>query len=131
MVGRLVDGGTPQPSQTPSLPHSRIAQPRSPDAKTPRPCDCGRKSQNFTFTKKNPGLPRPEKELKGFKKVFLKAGETQTVSIPLNRGAFAFYDPAKKGWVAEKDSFEILIGSSSRDIRLRDNFNPAQALAFK
>ena len=80
---------------------------------------------------KNPGLPRPEKELKGFKKVFLNAGEMETVSIPLGRGAFAFYDPAKSGWVAEKDSFEILIGSSSRDIRLRGNFNLTQALAFK
>ena len=72
---------------------------------------------------KNPVLPRPEKELKGFKKVFLKAGEKQTVSIPLKRGAFAYYDPAKNGWVAEKDGFEILIGSSSRDIRLKGKFN--------
>jgi beta-glucosidase len=79
----------------------------------------------------NPSLQRPENELKGFKKVFLKAGETKTVSIPLNRNAFAFYDPAQNGWVAEKDSFEILIGSSSRDIRLRDNFNLVHALAFK
>jgi beta-glucosidase len=80
---------------------------------------------------KNPGLPRPEKELKGFKKVFLKAGEIRTVSIPLNRGAFAFYNPAGSGWVAEKDRFEILVGGSSRDIRLRDHFNLTQALAFK
>jgi beta-glucosidase len=80
---------------------------------------------------RNPSLPRPEKELKGFKKVFLKAGETQTVSIPLNQTAFAFYDPAKNGWVAEKDGFEILIGGSSRDIRLRENFKLTQSLAFK
>jgi beta-glucosidase len=73
----------------------------------------------------SPSLPRPQKELKGFEKVFLKAGEAQTVSIPLNRGAFAFYDPARSGWVAEKDRFEILIGSSSRDIRLHDDFNLA------
>lgn len=76
---------------------------------------------------KNPSLSRPEKELKGFKKVFLKAGETKTVSIPLNQTAFAFYDPAQNGWVAEKDGFEILIGSSSRDLRLRDYFNLAQS----
>src|SRR5258706_3585447 len=74
---------------------------------------------------KNPSLPRPERELKGFKKVFLKAGETQTVSIPLIRSAFVFYAPAKGGWVAEKDEFDISIGSSSRDIRLRDHFNLA------
>jgi beta-glucosidase len=70
---------------------------------------------------KNPRLPRPEKELKGFKKVFLKPGETQTVSIPLEKNAFAFYDPAQKSWAAEKDGFEIAIGGSSRDIRLQGN----------
>ena len=70
----------------------------------------------------NPRLPRPEKELKGFKKVFLQPGEKQIVSIPLTGSAFAYYDPALKDWVAQPDSFEILIGGSSRDIRLRDTF---------
>ena len=65
---------------------------------------------------------RPEKELKGFKKVFLQAGEKQTVSIPLTKTAFEYYDDGKKSWVAQNDTFEILIGSSSRDIRLRDAF---------
>jgi beta-glucosidase len=74
---------------------------------------------------KNPRLTRPEKELKGFKKVSLQPGEKQTVSIPLTRSAFAYYDPARKGWVAQPDTFEIQIGGSSRDIRLRDNFNLA------
>jgi beta-glucosidase len=73
---------------------------------------------------KNPGLPRPEKELKGFKKVFLQPGEIQTVSIPLKKSAFEYYDDGKKSWVADDDSFEILIGSSSRDLRLRENFHP-------
>jgi beta-glucosidase len=80
---------------------------------------------------KNPSLSRPEKELKGFKKVLLKAGETKIVSIPLDQAAFAFYDPAKNGWVAEKDSFEILIGASSRDIRLRGHFDLAQSSVEK
>ena len=71
---------------------------------------------------KKPSLARPEQELKGFKKVFLKPGETQTISIPLNRSAFAFYDPARGGWVAEKDDFEIAIGASSRDLRLKGPF---------
>ena len=79
----------------------------------------------------NPSLPRPEKELKGFQKVFLKVGEKKTVSIPLNRDAFAFYNPDKNSWVAEQDNFKILIGSSSRDIRLQDNFKLAQAIAYK
>jgi beta-glucosidase len=77
-------------------------------------------------SQKNPSLPRPLKELKGFKKVFLQPGETQTVSIPLKHGAFAFYDPARSGWVAEQGAFEILAGSSSRDIRIKDTFTLAQ-----
>src|SRR5262249_47817757 len=68
-----------------------------------------------------PRWARPVKELKGFRKVFLKAGEKQTVSIPLERNAFAFYDPEKHGWAAEKGDFKILIGASSRDIRLQGN----------
>ena len=74
---------------------------------------------------KNPALMRPEKELKGFKKVFLQPGEKQTVSIPLKKSAFEYYDDGKKSWVTDDDSFEILIGSSSRDFRLRDSFHPA------
>ena len=70
----------------------------------------------------SPSLPRPFKELKGFRKVFLQPGEKQTVTLPLERSAFAFYDPAKGGWRAEKDVFRILVGSSSRDLRLQGDF---------
>jgi beta-glucosidase len=79
----------------------------------------------------HPGLPRPEKELKGFKKVFLKAGETRTVSISLNPSAFSFYDPDRKGWVAEKDDFKIMIGSSSQDIRLHGDFKLGKVIFAK
>ncbi len=79
----------------------------------------------------NPSLPRPLKELKGFKKVFLKPGEKQTVSIPLDVRAFAFYDPAKAGWVAEAGGYKIQIGSSCRDIRLQDTFLRAQTTVEK
>jgi beta-glucosidase len=74
----------------------------------------------------HPQLMRPEKELRGFKKVILQPGEKQTVSIPLKRSAFAYYNPAQKSWVAQPDVFEILVGSSSRDIRLHDDFNLAR-----
>jgi len=66
----------------------------------------------------HPRLARPEKELKGFRKVFLKPGEKQRVSIPLGRESFAFYDPDRRGWVTEPGVFTILVGGSSRDIRL-------------
>lgn len=68
-----------------------------------------------------PRLSRPQKELKGFRKVFLKTGESQKVSIPLERTAFAFYDPERRAWAAEKGDFKIVIGASSRDIRLHEN----------
>jgi beta-glucosidase len=78
----------------------------------------------------NPDLSRPEKELKGFRRVFLQPGEKQTVSIPLDETAFAYYDPAKKSWVAQKDQFRILVGGSSRDIHLRSRFNLPDTLTF-
>ncbi len=72
-------------------------------------------------------LPRPLKELKGFRKLLLKPGEKRTVSIPLERNAFAYYDPDRKGWIAEKGDFRILVGSSSRDIRLDTVFRLAES----
>jgi beta-glucosidase len=69
-----------------------------------------------------PGLPRPAKELKGFQKVSLKPHEKKTVTIPLDRGAFACHDPDKGGWLAEKGAFAIMAGGSPRDIRLRTPF---------
>ncbi len=76
----------------------------------------------------SPSLPRPLKELKGFKKVFLQPGEKRKVSLVLDRSAFAHYDPDKKGWVADKGAYKILIGSSSRDIRLHGTFKLAETL---
>lgn len=70
----------------------------------------------------NPRLQRPIRELKGFAKVSLKPGEKQTVSIALNARAFAYYDPEKKGWAADAGDYTILLGSSSRDIRVRAEF---------
>ena len=63
-------------------------------------------------------VPRPSKELKAFKKVFLKQSASQEVNIQLDKNAFSFYDANKKQWVLEPGQFEILVGSGSRDIRL-------------
>jgi beta-glucosidase len=62
-------------------------------------------------------LPRPPRELKAFAKVLLQPGESQTVSLVLDRRAFALYEPYRKQWIVEPGQFEILVGSSSRDIR--------------
>ncbi|HJQ31112.1 MAG TPA: glycoside hydrolase family 3 C-terminal domain-containing protein [Pyrinomonadaceae bacterium] len=76
-------------------------------------------------------LPRPLKELKGFGKVFLKPGESQTVRVVLDRNAFSFYDPDKRAWVAERGDFRIMVGGSSRDIKLEGNFSLAQTVVEK
>lgn len=66
---------------------------------------------------------RPEKELKGFEKVWLKAGETKTVTIEIDESALSFFDIKQKGWKAEAGEFEVQVGSSSRDIRLKKTFS--------
>jgi beta-glucosidase len=69
-----------------------------------------------------PGVIRPEKELKGFQKITLRPGEKKTVRITLDSKAFAYYDAPSKEWVSEKGAYKVLIGSSSRDIRLESPF---------
>jgi beta-glucosidase len=64
-------------------------------------------------------IDRPVHELKGFQRVELKPGETKTVEFKLDRAAFSYWSPARKDWVAEPGTFEIQVGASSRDIRLR------------
>ena len=63
-------------------------------------------------------LMKPMRELKAFKKIFLKAGETGEVTATLDRRAFACYDPAKKDWTVDGGAFIIEAAHSSRDIRL-------------
>lgn len=67
---------------------------------------------------KESSVMRPVKELKGFEKVSLKPGETKRVAFSLDKRAFAYYETAISDWFVEYGEFEILIGASSRDIRL-------------
>jgi beta-glucosidase len=67
-------------------------------------------------------VDRPVKELKGFRRVMLNPGETQDVSFELDKAALSFYSVAKDDWVAEPGAFEVWIGASSRDIRLKGTF---------
>lgn len=64
---------------------------------------------------------RPEKELKAFNKVEIKPKQTKTVTFTLNREAFWYFDTRKNTWATEAGDFDILIGASSRDIRLNAN----------
>jgi beta-glucosidase len=63
-------------------------------------------------------LPRPDKELKGFEKVFLQPGETKQVTLTLNKDAFQYFNDVKNEWVMDPGTFDFIVGSSSRDIRL-------------
>ncbi len=65
---------------------------------------------------------RPMKELKGFRRVNLKPGESKTVSLDIDKSAMSFYDMNKKAWVAEPGEFEVLVGASSEDVKLNGKF---------
>lgn len=65
-------------------------------------------------------LPRPEKELQAFGKVFLQPGETKDVVLKLDKYSVGYFDTSlgERGlWVAEEGTFEVLVGASSADIR--------------
>ena len=64
-------------------------------------------------------LVRPEKELKAFAKVALEPGEERDVCFQLSGRDFAYYDSVRKTWHVESGDFEILIGSSSADLRAK------------
>ncbi|NJD01992.1 MAG: glycosyl hydrolase [Ruminiclostridium sp.] len=66
---------------------------------------------------------RPYKELKAFGKVDLGPGEEKEVFLKLDRDAFAYFNASLNAWHVESGVFQILIGSSSRDIRLKGSVN--------
>ena len=61
---------------------------------------------------------RPAKELKGFAKVFLKAGESKTVTIPLDDKTFRYWNVATDSWEVEGGSYQLLVGANVQNIRL-------------
>lgn len=67
-------------------------------------------------------LPRPVKELKGFKKISLEPGQTETVTFEISRGDLSYFDADKHAWVVDPGKFEALVGASSRDIRSKVAF---------
>ncbi|MCR4735949.1 MAG: glycoside hydrolase family 3 C-terminal domain-containing protein [Treponema sp.] len=64
---------------------------------------------------------RPVKELKGFEKVFVKAGQSEKVTFKLDKRSFAYWNTDTKEWYAPSGQYEIQIGASCRDIRLSAN----------
>ena len=67
---------------------------------------------------KNSSVIRPEKELKGFVKVFLKAGETKKVSIPFDDKTFRYFNTKTNAWEVEKGVYDIYVAASIEDVRL-------------
>ena len=67
-------------------------------------------------------VDRPAKELKGFEKVFLKAGEKKTVTFEIDAEDLSYFDAEKHEWVAEPGEFQALLGSSSEDIKAMVSF---------
>ena len=78
----------------------------------------GKEVVQLYVSDKESSVIRPIRELKGFEKISLKAGESKKVMFKLDRRAFAFYCEPAHDWIVEEGDFEICIGSSSRDIRL-------------
>ena len=68
---------------------------------------------------KTSAVERPVKELKGFAKVWLEAGESKEVTIPLHARSFAYYKPELASWIVDATRYKLLIGDSSRNIGLR------------
>lgn len=100
-------------------------------------------SEGATFTLENTGdrdgdeivqmyvrLPgakvfRPDMELKGFRRIHLKAGEKTAVTLPFDAYTFRYFNTAANRWEIEGGRYEIIIAASSEDIRLRDHISVA------
>ncbi|MBV8351820.1 MAG: glycoside hydrolase family 3 C-terminal domain-containing protein, partial [Verrucomicrobia bacterium] len=67
----------------------------------------------------SPTISRPIKELKGFTKVFLQPGQSQTVTLELNQRSFAYFNTAIEKWDAVPGTYNILVGGSSQDTPLK------------
>ena len=84
-------------------------------------CDGSETVQLYIHDVKS-SLDRPYKELKGFKKVALKAGESRNVDITIDNSALSFYDDRMQAWTSEAGDFEALVGNSSDNLPLQIKF---------
>ncbi|KAF1912569.1 glycoside hydrolase superfamily [Ampelomyces quisqualis] len=78
-------------------------------------------------------LPRPDKELQAFGKVFLQPGETKNVELKLNKHSVGYFDTSlgqTGAWIAEEGAFEVLIGASSADIRSKVSFEVKESFQW-
>jgi beta-glucosidase len=66
-------------------------------------------------------LPRPEKELKAFEKVFLEPGQQKVITLTLDEDAFSYYNDKESKWVTEPGVFNVMVGNSSRSIKMKES----------
>ena len=64
----------------------------------------------------------PPKQLKGFEKILLKPGESKVVTMKLDKNSFAAWDTESHAWKVYPGTYSVMVGSSSRDIRLKGSF---------
>jgi beta-glucosidase len=69
------------------------------------------------------GVEREEKSLKGFKRIGLRPGESKKAVFHIDQSHLSYFDEKIRKWNVEPGEFEVLVGSSSRDIRLKDTFH--------
>ncbi len=93
----------------------------SVDVKNTGACD-GAEVVQLYIADPEASVDRPSKELKGFEKVWLKAGEKKTVTFEIDAEDLSWFNAEKHEWTAEPGEFKALIGSSSRDIRASVDF---------
>ncbi|KZO96460.1 glycoside hydrolase family 3 protein [Calocera viscosa TUFC12733] len=79
----------------------------------------------------SPAIPKVVRELKGFTKVFLQPNESKTVTLQLDRDAFRYWDERHAEWRAEVGRYQVLVGSSSRDVKLSGNVALEKALRWR
>jgi beta-glucosidase len=69
-----------------------------------------------------PNVPQPPRQLKGFRRVELDAGETANVILTLDARALSYWDVTSHGWKVAPGTYTVWVGSSSRDLRLTQTF---------
>lgn len=79
----------------------------------------GREIAQVYVAERDPRVRRPPRELAAFASTSLAPGEEKELRLPLDRRAFAFWDSQAHAWAVENGAFEIAVGTSSRDLRLR------------
>jgi beta-glucosidase len=77
----------------------------------------GAETTQLYVSKPKSAVERPEKELKAFQKVFLQPSKTETVTLAVPVKSLAYYDETKSGWTVEPGTYNLLLASSSQDIK--------------